>query len=48
VTLSLRVGIKPTIKLTSILDFIWEPLSMDAIRPFGRSVENAAIVLDTI
>jgi amidase len=42
------VGIKPTVGLTSTLGVIPESPSMDTVGPFGRSVEDAATVLDII
>ncbi|TGJ87847.1 hypothetical protein E0Z10_g940 [Xylaria hypoxylon] len=42
------VGIKPTVGLTSTLGVIPEAPSMDTVGAFGRSVEDAAIVLDII
>ncbi len=42
------VGIKPTVGLTSTLGVIPQSPSMDTVGPFGRSVEDAAIVLDII
>ncbi|KAN0090491.1 amidase family protein [Hyaloscypha variabilis] len=42
------VGIKPTVGLTSTSGVIPESPSMDTVGPFGRSVEDAAIVLDII
>lgn len=42
------VGIKPTVGLTSTLGVIPEAPSMDTVGTFGRSVEDATIVLDII
>ena len=42
------VGIKPTIGLTSTLGVIPEAPSMDTVGSFGRSVEDATIILDII
>jgi amidase len=42
------VGIKPTVGLTSTVGVIPESPSMDSVGPFGRSVEDATIVLDII
>jgi len=42
------VGLKPTVGLTSTMGVIPESPSMDTIGPFGRSVEDATIVLDII
>ncbi|KAI1120298.1 amidase signature domain-containing protein [Nemania abortiva] len=42
------VGIKPTVGLTSTLGVIPEAPSMDTIGTFGRSVEDATIILDII
>lgn len=42
------VGIKPTVGLTSNEGVIPESPSMDTVGPFGRSVEDATIVLDVI
>jgi amidase len=42
------VGLKPTVGLTSTMGVIPESPSMDTVGPFGRSVEDAAIVLDII
>jgi len=42
------VGIKPTVGLTSTVGVIPESPSMDTVGPFGRSVEDATIVLDII
>ncbi|KAI9708774.1 MAG: hypothetical protein M1820_003729 [Bogoriella megaspora] len=42
------VGIKPTVGLTSTLGVIPEAPSMDTVGPLGRSVEDAAIILDII
>lgn len=42
------VGIKPTVGLTSTLGVIPEASSMDTVGTFGRSVEDATIILDII
>ncbi|KAF2823965.1 amidase signature enzyme [Ophiobolus disseminans] len=42
------VGIKPTVGLTSTLGVIPEAPSMDTVGTFGRSVEDAATILDII
>ena len=42
------VGIKPTVGLISMLGIIPEAPSMDTVGPFGRSVEDATIILDII
>ncbi|KAK5630596.1 hypothetical protein RRF57_006311 [Xylaria bambusicola] len=42
------VGIKPTVGLTSTRGVIPEASSMDTVGTFGRSVEDATIVLDII
>jgi amidase len=42
------VGIKPTVGLTSTLGVIPESPSMDTVGTFGRSVEDATIILDII
>jgi len=42
------VGIKPTVGLTSTVGVIPESPSIDTVGPFGRSVEDATIVLDII
>ncbi|KAJ8132822.1 hypothetical protein O1611_g803 [Lasiodiplodia mahajangana] len=42
------VGIKPTVGLTPTLGVIPEAPSMDTVGTFGRSVEDATIVLDII
>jgi amidase len=42
------VGLKPTVGLTSTMGVIPESPSMDTVGPFGRSVEDATIVLDII
>lgn len=42
------VSIKPTVGLTSMLGIIPEAPSMDTVGPFGRSVEDATIILDII
>ena len=42
------VGIKPTVGLTSTLGVIPEAPSMDTVGTFGRSVEDATIILDII
>ncbi|PMD51277.1 amidase family protein [Hyaloscypha bicolor E] len=42
------IGLKPTVGLTSTMGVIPESPSMDTIGPFGRSVEDATIVLDII
>ena len=42
------VGIKPTVGLTSTLGVITEAPSMDAVGTFGRSAEDATIILDII
>jgi amidase len=42
------VGIKPTVGLTSTLGVIPEAPSLDTVGPFGRSVEDATIILDII
>lgn len=42
------IGIKPTVGLTSTLGVIPEAPSMDTVGPFGRSVEDATIILDII
>lgn len=42
------VGIKPTVGLASTLGVIPEAPSMDTVGPFGRSVEDATIILDII
>lgn len=42
------VGIKPTVGLTSTLGVIPEAPSMDTVGAFGRSVEDAATILDII
>lgn len=42
------VGIKPIVGLTSTLGVIPEAPSMDIVGPFGRSVEDATIILDII
>ncbi|KAJ3553172.1 hypothetical protein NPX13_g10945 [Xylaria arbuscula] len=42
------VGIKPTVGLTSTRGVIPEAPSLDTVGAFGRSVEDAAIVLDII
>ncbi|KAI9693812.1 MAG: hypothetical protein M1822_003083 [Bathelium mastoideum] len=42
------VGIKPTVGLTSRLGVIPEAPSMDTVGTFGRTVEDATIVLDII
>ncbi|KAI1116097.1 amidase signature domain-containing protein [Nemania sp. NC0429] len=42
------VGIKPTVGLTSTLGVIPEAPSMDTVGSFGRSVEDATIILDII
>lgn len=42
------VGIKPTVGLTSTLGVIPEAPSMDTMGTFGRSVEDATIILDII
>ena len=42
------VAIKPTVGLTSTLGVIPEAPSMDTVGPFGRSIQNAAIILDVV
>lgn len=42
------VGIKPTVGLTSTLGVIPEAPSMDTVGPFGRSVQDATIILDIV
>jgi len=42
------VGLKPTVGLMSTVGVIPESPSMDTVGPFGRSVEDATIVLDII
>lgn len=42
------IGIKPTVGLTSMLGVIPEAPSMDTVGTFGRSVEDATIILDII
>lgn len=42
------VGFKPTVGLTSTLGVIPEAPSMDTVGSFGRSVEDATIILDII
>jgi amidase len=42
------VGIKPTVGLTSTLGVVPEAPSLDTVGPFGRSVDDAATVLDII
>lgn len=42
------IGIKPTVWLTSMLGVIPEAPSMDTVGTFGRSVEDATIILDII
>jgi amidase len=42
------VGIKPTVGLTSTLGVIPESPSLDTVGTFGRSVEDATIILDII
>ncbi|KAI0426056.1 amidase signature domain-containing protein [Xylaria sp. FL1042] len=42
------VGIKPTVGLTSTLGIIPEAPSQDTVGTFGRSVEDATIILDII
>lgn len=42
------VAIKPTVGLTSMLGVIPEAPSMDTVGPFGRTVEDATIILDLI
>jgi amidase len=42
------VGIKPTVGLTSTLGVIPEAPSMDTVGTFGRSVQDATIILDII
>ncbi|KAI0809936.1 amidase signature domain-containing protein [Xylaria sp. FL0064] len=42
------VGIKPTIELTSTVGVIPEAPSLDTVGTFGRSVEDATIILDII
>lgn len=42
------VGIKPTVGLVSISGVIPEAPSMDTVSPFGRSVEDATIILEVI
>jgi amidase len=42
------VGIKPTVGLTSTSGVIPEAPSMDTVGPFGRSVEDATIILEVI
>ncbi|TAQ84958.1 hypothetical protein B7494_g6715 [Chlorociboria aeruginascens] len=42
------VGIKPTVGLTSTAGLIPESPSMDTVGSFGRSVEDATIILDVI
>ena len=42
------IGIKPTVGLTSTLGVIPEAPSMDTVGAFGRSVEDATIILDII
>ncbi|KAF1832859.1 amidase family protein [Decorospora gaudefroyi] len=42
------VGIKPTVGLTSTIGVIPEAPSMDTVGTFGRSVEDATIILDVI
>jgi len=42
------VGIKPTVGLTSTLGVIPEAPSMDIVGHFGRSVEDATIILDIV
>ncbi|KAI1419879.1 amidase signature domain-containing protein [Xylaria sp. FL1777] len=42
------VGIKPTVGLTSTLGVIPEAPSMDTVGTFGRSVEDATIILEII
>ena len=42
------VGVKPTLGQTSTLGVIPEAPSMDTVRPFGRSVEDATTILDII
>lgn len=42
------VGIKPTVGLVSISGVIPEAPSMDTVGPFGRSVEDATIILEVI
>lgn len=42
------VGIKPTVGLTSTLGVIPEAPSLDSVGTFGRSVEDATIILDII
>ena len=42
------VGIKPIVGLTSTLGVIPEAPSMDTVGSFGRSVEDATIILDVI
>ncbi|KAI1279498.1 amidase signature domain-containing protein [Xylaria sp. FL0933] len=42
------VGIKPTVGLTSTLGVIPEAPSLDTVGTFGRSVEDATIILDII
>ena len=42
------ISIKPTVGLTSTLGVIPEAPSMDTVGPFGRSVQDATIILDII
>lgn len=42
------VGIKPTVGLTSTEGVIPESSSLDTVGPFGKTVLDAAIVLDAI
>ena len=42
------VGIKPTVGLTSLRGIIPESSSLDTVGAFGRTVRDAAIVLDAI
>lgn len=42
------VGIKPTVGLTSTMGVVPEALSLDTVGGFGRSVEDAAVVLDVV
>ena len=42
------IGFKSTVGLTSTLGVIPEAPSMDTVGPFGRSVEDATIILDII
>ena len=42
------ISIKPTVGLTSMLGIIPDAPSMDTVGPFGRSVQDATIILDII